>query len=679
MIEAQWRIESTWNKLELGFNSFKEKVHNILRYFNKWGKRTEMIQKYTDMLRTWERVKKCINSEFIKCKLIEARNSSNDIRIVWDIIWDCVLYSTLFIKSENDNYFTTFIDKLYNLYSDWNLNGEEKSIEKAKIIVNAIANYLGITATEENSKKIQEYFLEKYNKNWFVYHSFPSAYFESISGSWLQAKNENKSDNTTYDDIERIQKIFTSHWIFTALWWAWIYGWKGIYFDHKQWNIYPHAIFWPERFCFFTSSNHYTVNSWLNNEPFVFRDREQCRKNVVDLCNNAWLNDNEKWEVISFFEKKYDELSKSWSYFALIPKAKVWKTDIKFPEYIWYIPISKDDSKSVHTQYKELINIIRYTLGDWWKGYKEHEWNVYHDSINPTEMVMIKLPEIKEIITEDIKFNSETKEELTDKEKINKSMSKIRDLRKTAPDRVPEWIINSFDDIDDMDDESSSEEMDECEISLKIRDIFWLTSLESIEFKWKMIEYFDFYNNRIIPIIRRLKKELKGTENEILQHNKGYNHWFNTHTKNVVIRWIFYALLKWINPVPVIIACATHDLKNTNIPWGWDKNHWYQALSLVDLVVKEYNKIWAEKIDKKTKNKIKYAVKNHMSDHWEPDSEPIAQCLNDADRTRLAWSDSYQEKYFSTDVAKIIANWKKREFIRYIRAIWIDYDRSSNQ
>ena len=290
--------------------------------------------------------------------------------------------------------------------------------------------------------------MEEYNKNWYVYHSFPSAYFESISEIWLQAENENKSDNTTYNDIEKIQKIFTSHWIFAALWWAWIYGWKGIYYDHKQWNIYPHAVCWPERFCVFTSSNHYTVNSWLNNEPFVFRDKEQCKKNVIDLCNNAWLDNNEKWEVIDFFEKNYEKLSKSWSYFSLIPKSKVWKTDSKFPEYIWYIPISKDDSKSIYTQYKDLINTIRYALWDWWSEYKEHEWNVYHDSINPTEMVVIKLPEIKEIIKEDIKFNYESKEELINEKRVTALINKIKELRKTAPDRVSEWIINSINDID---------------------------------------------------------------------------------------------------------------------------------------------------------------------------------------------------------------------------------------
>ena len=129
----------------------------------------------------------------------------------------------------------------------------------------------------------------------------------------------------------------------------------------------------------------------------------------------------------------------------------------------------------------------------------------------------------------------------------------------------------------------------------------------------------------------------------------------------------------------MVIACATHDLKHINIPWWWDKKHWPQAVPLVDIVVDEYNKIWTEKIDKKTVDQIKYAVENHMSDHWEPDSMPIAQCLDDADITRIAWRDWYTEKFFSTDAAKILADWKKCEFIKYFQDIWIDYDTTSIQ
>ena len=106
------------------------------------------------MLRTWESIKECINSEFIRNKLVEARNSSKNFRIIWDIIWDCVLYCTLFKKNENNN-LTVFIDDLYNLYSNWNLSDEDKNIEKAKIISKSIANHLNIPLTEENSKKIK--------------------------------------------------------------------------------------------------------------------------------------------------------------------------------------------------------------------------------------------------------------------------------------------------------------------------------------------------------------------------------------------------------------------------------------------------------------------------------------------------------------------------------------------
>ena len=213
----------------------------------------------------------------------------------------------------------------------------------------------------------------------------------------------------------------------------------------------------------------------------------------------------------------------------------------------------------------------------------------------------------------------------------------------------------------------------------KIMNIFSLESKESVEFKNKMVKYFKFYTDTILPIIRILKIKLKGTENEILQHDADMNHGFNKHTKNVVIRWIFYALMKWIDPIPVIIAWATHDLKHINIPWGWDRKHWPQAIPLVDIVIDEYNKIWDEKIDNETREQIKYAVENHMSDHWEPDSMPIAQCLNDADRTWIAWRDGYTEKFFSTEASKIIADWKKSEFIKYFQDIWIDYDTTSIQ
>jgi hypothetical protein len=70
----------------------------------------------------------------------------------------------------------------------------------------------------------------------------------------------------------------------------------------------------------------------------------------------------------------------------------------------------------------------------------------------------------------------------------------------------------------------------------RIKDIFSLESKESIEFKNEIIKYFKFYTDSILPIIRRLKVELKGTKNEILQHDEDMNHGFNKHTKNVVIR-----------------------------------------------------------------------------------------------------------------------------------------------
>ncbi len=654
----------------------KDSTHKYFCFPNKRRKFFSTIPSGDELSLIWKNIEEVINSEFVKNKLIWAWNVSGDLKVIWNIIWDCVLYNTLFKKVDDNDFFVRFIDELYCIYLNERLNVEEKNIEKAEVIARFIANYLDIELTDKNSKKIRKYFLKEYDKNWFVYHSFPSAYYESISKSWLQAINEKKCNCAVYSNIEKIQKIFISHWIYSALWWAWIYWWKWIYYDHRFWNILSHAILWPERFSRFTSSDHYAVPSCIIGTPFVLRDKVHCRKNVIDLCDNAWLNEDEKSEVVSFFEKSYDNLSSKGCYFSLIPKAKVWKSWYKVSEYVWYIPISKDDSRYVKTQYKELINTIRCTLWDWWNCYKEHWWNVYHENIRPSEMVIIKLPEISEIIKENVVYNSETMEQLINKQKIRLFMRKIKEVRKIAPDRVPDWIINSFDDERESLD---SRENSRNDLAVKINEIFSLNSRWATEFSWDMIKYFNFYTDTIVPIISDLKKKLVGTEYEILQHDDDMNHWFNQHTKNVVIRWIFYALIKWIDPIPVVIACATHDLKHINIPWWWDKKHWPQAVPLVDIVVDEYNKVWTEKIDKKTVEQIKYAVENHMSDHWEPDSMPIAQCLDDADRTRIAWRDWYTEKFFSTDAAKILADWKKCEFIKYFQDIWIDYDTTSIQ
>ena len=261
-------------------------------------------------------------------------------------------------------------------------------------------------------------------------------------------------------------------------------------------------------------------------------------------------------------------------------------------------------------------------------------------------------------------------------------MNEIINSNESIKDKHGSWYTPAEKDIIDVLNQNFDIQKDGLETQKtweKIEELFWLKSKESIEFKWKMIEYFKFYTDKIIPIIKNLKEKLKGTENEILQEDEDDNHWFNKHTKNVVIRGIFYALMLWIDPIPVIIAWATHDLKHINIPGGWDKKHWPQAVPLVDIVIDEYNKIWDKKIDDEIRRQIKYAVKNHMSDHWEPDSMPIAQCLNDADRTRIARRDWYQERFFSTDAWKVMANWKKKEFIKYFHNIWIDYDTTSIQ
>jgi hypothetical protein len=88
-------------------------------------------------------------------------------------------------------------------------------------------------------------------------------------------------------------------------------------------------------------------------------------------------------------------------------------------------------------------------------------------------MVIIKLPEISGIIKENVVYNSETMEQLTNKQKIRLFMRKIKEVRKIAPDRVPDWIINSFDDeCENLDSRENSRN----DLAVKINEIFSLNS-----------------------------------------------------------------------------------------------------------------------------------------------------------------------------------------------------------
>lgn len=170
----------------------------------------------------------------------------------------------------------------------------------------------------------------------------------------------------------------------------------------------------------------------------------------------------------------------------------------------------------------------------------------------------------------------------------------------------------------------------------------------------KIREYFDFYEQQIIPSIK--------SNNRVSQTDFWF-HWLYTHTDSVVFRWIYYALCVNEDPIPVIFACVFHDLARTDDEYN--EIHWERAVPIAEEIMKKFSNI----LTKEWQESIVYAVKNHTiwlkaPDYVQP-RDYISACLWDADRTRLWWIYWYEASLMSTDEAKLIASWDARDFLKF--------------
>ncbi len=170
----------------------------------------------------------------------------------------------------------------------------------------------------------------------------------------------------------------------------------------------------------------------------------------------------------------------------------------------------------------------------------------------------------------------------------------------------------------------------------------------------KIFEYFSFYQNEILPKIMTIP--------EVTQKDYWY-HWLLTHTEWVVFRWIYFAVSMDKNPIPVIFACACHDLARTN---DLDcLKHWPNAVPIAENLMDMFDDL----LSVEEKEMVKYAVKNHTI--WTVAPDYVSACLRDADRVRLSWEKGYKEKFFNTEPWKKIASWNPRDFLEFEnRCLW---------
>ena len=168
---------------------------------------------------------------------------------------------------------------------------------------------------------------------------------------------------------------------------------------------------------------------------------------------------------------------------------------------------------------------------------------------------------------------------------------------------------------------------------------------ESME---KIRKAFSFYKTEVLPLI---------LSNQNVTQQKEWYHGLYTHTQNVVFHWICYAVSLWEDPIPVVLACACHDLARKND--NRDTEHWKNAVSITtDIINNEKFNLTGEQ-----KRQIVDAVSNHTT--WKQALNYISACLWDADRTRLSWERGYRESFFNTEQWKIIASWKREDFVKF--------------
>ena len=164
-----------------------------------------------------------------------------------------------------------------------------------------------------------------------------------------------------------------------------------------------------------------------------------------------------------------------------------------------------------------------------------------------------------------------------------------------------------------------------------------------------LIEDFSLYEKKILPVIL--------AEKSVLQRHLGY-HGLLTHTRSVVFRGIDYCLSLSQDVIPVILACAFHDLAKGHD--GYDETHGANAVPIAQKIIAKLD----VELSTEQTEMIFDAMKNHTTGMNA--SNYVSGCLWDADRTRLSWQHGFKEKFYYSSRAKQVASGSSYDYVRYM-------------
>lgn len=343
---------------------------------------------------------KALNSETVIEMLKRNWNKFHDIHHISNLIGEIYNLHVINKDGYGFKYYMDEIEKLYTKYKNKQISPENFNMEKAKLISIVIASKIGVDVNKEVTQndliRIKDYFLHEYVENGYVTHSFPEAYFDKIVKDGLFGITKERSDKL--EDLQEIQEIFMNKGVVAPLGGYPYYEGSGIYFENDFTKTFQHSVDSPEWFAWFTSSNHtHAYQNDISVVPYVLRDEEHCRRNVMDLCENADLTSEEAQKVLYFYEKNYIKYSSPKLNVALIPKKVLGKSDI---------------SKALPND-MNLLDSITYVLNDGAKEYVEHKGNVYEGNISSDNFLITVIPDASKYINA-TEYLRETKKHLTD-------------------------------------------------------------------------------------------------------------------------------------------------------------------------------------------------------------------------------------------------------------------------
>ena len=348
-----------------------------------------------------KKIEQILNSEQIKEKLSQiGRGTVAPVSIVSLLIGE--VYTYCFVHNDgNDLEINDVIDyvlAMRDAYYECNGNEGHMLDIRAREIAKSIARRLKIdisngTISNAEQQQIQEYFLKNYVENGYVMHSFSGACEESIRNSGFSS-TKRIWDN---DEIMRIAHIFEAKDVISPVGAYSHYSGGGMYVESNPRYVYWHALSAPEWFKWFTSANHNKNSSKLEDSPYYLKDYKGCKQNVQDLCDNAGLNEDETEQVMTMFEKNWQLLGTERMCVALIPKSIIDKN--KIGEAV--IPG------------QTTLETIKTVLSDGMGQYTEHEGNVLKQTVTDKEMLIMELPNAKQLFGEH-EFRRETRQALYD-------------------------------------------------------------------------------------------------------------------------------------------------------------------------------------------------------------------------------------------------------------------------